>query len=85
MAEAEANSLQQCPRCREDAQKFVFFHLKTVGKFRGHLWQAEEGSGSGRKMMISSQARYGKGQQEPWLPPLAPVGFSPFLPNKPQR
>lgn len=56
MAEAEANPLQQCPRCREDAQRFVVFHLKALGKFQGHLWQKEEGSGSGRKMLLSSQA-----------------------------
>lgn len=37
------------------------------------------------KMLLSSMARYGQGQQEPWLPPLAPVGFDPFLPNKLQR
>lgn len=84
MAEAEANSLQQCPKCREYAQIqiLVVFNLKTLGKFPGSLWQAEEASGSGRKMLLSSLARYGKGQPAPWLPP---VGFSPFLPNKPQR
>lgn len=44
MAEAKANSLQQCPKHREYAQiqMLVVFHLKILGKFQGSLWQAQQ-------------------------------------------
>lgn len=40
---------------------------------------------TGRRMMLSSMAGNGEGQPKSWLPPLVSMGFSPFLPNNPDK
>lgn len=55
-----------------------------VGEVGGCLWQAEENSRSGRRMLLSSLTGFKEEQPESWLLPLPSVGFSPFLPSNPQ-